>query len=184
MVGQIVLRCRDILLQMVRSNLRVFANGDSSIFRNIQQAAQTVAGNDAAEMILQCVGLRIRIPIPILIIICSGGDGIPSTYMNPISGDFRVIRYCGVRGGIDSVIHTGAAYADDAAMAFLGSEAGFIFLGSNKIYFPLDIPLAAESAGNVIRRFIIHMGAHIAHQTAATCVGQGLARVLAISRYL
>ena len=104
--------------------------------------------------------------------------------MNPISGDFRVIRYCGVRGGIDSVIHTGAAYADDAAVAFLGSEAGLILLGSNKISLSRKIPLAAESASYVIGRFIINMGAHIAHEPAATCVGQGLARVLAISRYL
>ena len=69
-------------------------------------------------------------------------------------------------------------------MAFRGCQACLVFLGSNKIDFSLDVPLSAEGTFDSIRRFIIHMSAHIAYQTAATCVGKGLARILAIGSYL
>ena len=184
MVRQVVLGCRDKLLQLVGGNLRVFANGDRAVFRNIQQAAQTVAGNGSAEMILQCVGLRIRIPISILIVISSGGNEIPRAHMNLVGCDFRAVRHRGLGSSVDFVFHTGAAYADNAAVPFLGRQAGLIRLGSHKISLSRKIPLAAEGAGYVIGRFVIHMGTHIAYQTAASCVGQGLSRIFAIGSNL
>ena len=184
MVRQVILGGSNILLQIICGNLRVFPNGDSTIFRNIQQAAQTVAGNGAAEMILQGIGLRIRFSISILIVIGPGGEGVCCTHMNPVGGDYRFVRHRSTGGSPNGIIHTGAAYTDNAAVSFLGGEAGLIHLGRNKISLSRKIPLTAEGAGDVVRGSVFYMGAHIAHETAATCVGQGLARVLAISRYL
>ena len=182
MVDQIIIGNRNIFLQLVSGNLRLFADGNRAVFRNIQQAAQTVAGNGAAEMILQRVGLRVFVPFVVHIVISSGGNGIPRAHMNPVGGDFCAIRHRSIGGSINSVVYTGAAHADDAAVTFLGGEARLILLGRHNIDFPCGLPLAAEGAAHGIGGFVIYMGAHVAHQSAAACVGQGFARILAIGR--
>ena len=183
-VRHVVFGGRDIFLQMVGGDLRFFANGNCAVFRNVNQAAQPVAGNDAAEMILHGEGLRVRHALIIRIVVGSSGNGIARTDMGAVGGDFRAACHIGVGIGSDIVVHAGAADACNTAMAFRSRQARLVLLGGNKPYVACHVPLAAKSAGNVVNRVVPHMGAHIAYQAAAACVGKGLARVLAVASHL
>ena len=182
-VRQVVLGGRDVFLQMVGSDLRVGANGNRTVFDNINQTAQPVAGNDAAKMILHGEGLGVRSALFVRIVISAGGNGIGRTDMGPVSGDYRAVCHIGVGIGSDIVIHAGAAYARNAAVAFRSRQAGLVLLGGNEPYVACGLPLAAECAGNVVNGVVPHMGANITHKTAAARVGKGLALVLAIGSY-
>ena len=163
-VRQVVLGGRDVFLQMVGSNLRVGANGNRTVFDNINQTAQPVAGNDAAKMILHGEGLRIRSALFVRIIVSAGGNGIGRADMGTVSGDFRIVFHLGFCGGINIVIHAGAAYARNAAVAFRSRQAGLVLLGSNEPYVASGLPLATESADNVVNGVVPHMGANITHE--------------------
>ena len=163
-VRQVVFRCRNIFLQMVGSDLCFVTNGNRTVFLNINQTAQTVAGNDAAKMILHGEGLRVRSALFVRIIISAGSNGIACTDMGPVSGDFRIVFHLGFCGGINIVVHAGAAYPCDAAVAFRSRQAGLVLLGSNEPYVASGLPLAAESACDVVNGVVPHMGANITHE--------------------
>ena len=104
--------------------------------------------------------------------------------MNPVGINYRALFHIGFEGGIDDVIHTGAAHADNAAVPFGGRQASLVLLGRCQPQLARDIPVAPQGAVYGIRGFVVHMGADIAHDAAAARIGQGLARVLAIGLHL
>ena len=183
MVREVVLGGCDVFLQIGGRNLRVFTNNDIAIFRDIQQTPQTVAGNNAAEMIFQGKGLHVLCPTSVCIVIGSGGNSVRRANMDAVSGDFCTVFHRGLRVGYDRVFHAGAAHTRNASMTFRGRQARLILLGSEKPDFTRYIPFAAEGAVYSVRRFVVHMGAHIAHDPAAARVCKGLARVIAICHH-
>ena len=184
MIHQVILRRSNVFLQIVRGNLRPLTDSDRAFFRNIQKASEAIAGNNPTEMIFERIGLYIFCTIAIDIVIGSGGNGIGRADINAVGGDFRVVFHGGIRGGINFIVHTGAAHADNAAMSFRSGEAGFVILGSENIGLLCNIPLAADSALDLVRGSIAHMRTNIAHDTAAARVGKSFACVFAARLHL
>ena len=183
-VRQVVLGGRDVFLQAVRGDLRVCADGDGAVFREIHEAPQAVAGNGAAEMVFQCIGLHVLVALVVRVVIGAGGDSVRRADMDAVGCDFRVVLHRGFRGGVDLILRAGAAHADYAAVALGSRELRLVLLPRDEIDFTRDVPLAAEGAGDLVRGCVVHMGAHIAHEAAAAGVGQGFARVLPIGQGL
>ena len=171
MVRQVAIGGCHIFLQIVRSDSGIFADGNAAAFRNLKQAPQTVAGNDAAEMVFQCIGLLVLIAVGVGIVIRSRSHGTGCANVNPIGTHNRALFNIGFECSVDDVIHTGAAHADNAAVPFGGRQASIVLLSRHKPQLACNIPVATQCAVYSVSGFVVHMGADIAHDAAAACIG-------------
>ena len=108
MVCQVIQGRCDVFLLIGCSDFRIFADGDVAVFRDVQTASETVAGNDAAEIVLQGMGAHIGVSVFVYIVERSGDNGVHRARLKTVADDIRTFFHRGSGGSVDYVVSTGA----------------------------------------------------------------------------
>ena len=146
MVRQVIQGRCDVFLLVGCNDFRIFADGDVTVFRDVHKAAQTVARDDAAEIILQGMRTHIDASVFVYIVVSSGDNGVHGARLKTVAGDVRTFFHHGPGGSVDYVVSTGTAQAHNFTMPFRCRQTCLIPVGGRKGYIITNIPFATNTA--------------------------------------